>query len=475
METSVWVTGLQPPIDEEELAAFFNTKTEVSQIYVPDYDHSSECCVKFQNSRSVSRALNFDGHVLNGNVISVQLLNSEQRAKVQELGEERSDTDVKSLAETISGLSRDKLAELLTLVGSDTLLVKDNTFPNSTSRESFSDGHNDFSLRPLKRESTASGTRLDDEEYSHRLRDRDGPFSTESFTKHREYNHSDLKQELNVMPPRENPRNTERQWTPDLAAHTVPYGSMCRLSQFSGDDGKGEVPYQQWRHEVRSLIIEGYPNNSILLALRKSLKGTASDALLNLGEGVSPQAILRKFDASFGNILSTETLLEDFFSTSQRSSESVVSWSCRIESILARAQQKGAQIGNPDNVLRAKFYRGLRDFRLRDSIRHHFDNGAAFSQLLQSARQMEHELEVFKSKPLARSSAQEVDNDLGQKINTLTKLVESLNRRMDAMDRKRESSDRRPICFFCKEEGHIQRRCPNKPGNGDRPTPRGGR
>lgn len=73
------------------------------------------------------------------------------------------------------------------------------------------------------------------------------------------------------------------------------------------EDIKGEVTYKQERHEVRSLTVEGSPKYVVLQAIRKSVRKTAADALMNLGEHEGPQDVLKKFDASFGIILTSET------------------------------------------------------------------------------------------------------------------------------------------------------------------------
>ena len=115
-----------------------------------------------------------------------------------------------------------------------------------------------------------------------------------------------------------------------LSASHIPH--VPRLSVFSGD-GK-DVSYEQWRFEVRSMIHEGlYPTPAILHAVRRSVKGIAANTVLHLGESVSLDAILEKFDHVFGNILSAEMLLEQFYAAKQKSGEDITAWACRLEDL----------------------------------------------------------------------------------------------------------------------------------------------
>ena len=76
-----------------------------------------------------------------------------------------------------------------------------------------------------------------------------------------------------------------------------------------------------------------YPEAIILQAVRRSLRGTAADILLHLGETVSVDEVLGKFEKVFGNILPPEAILEKFFSAKQIDGERVVTWACRLEDI----------------------------------------------------------------------------------------------------------------------------------------------
>ena len=49
---------------------------------------------------------------------------------------------------------------------------------------------------------------------------------------------------------------------------------------FFGEDGKGEVTYQTWKYEIECLKQEKkYPEDQILLAIRRAAKGEAANIL----------------------------------------------------------------------------------------------------------------------------------------------------------------------------------------------------
>ncbi|KAH3876242.1 hypothetical protein DPMN_000079 [Dreissena polymorpha] len=58
-----------------------------------------------------------------------------------------------------------------------------------------------------------------------------------------------------------------------------------RISLFYGEPGKGEVSYRAWRYEVNCLIKDKtYSHASMLLGIRRSLRGEAADMVMRLGE-----------------------------------------------------------------------------------------------------------------------------------------------------------------------------------------------
>ena len=87
-----------------------------------------------------------------------------------------------------------------------------------------------------------------------------------------------------------------------------------KLPPFSGGDNKGEASFSQWKYELKCLMRDPlYQESTVLQSVRRSLKGTAAGVLLHLGEKASLAGVLEKFEIVFGDVLSTEQILENIF------------------------------------------------------------------------------------------------------------------------------------------------------------------
>lgn len=79
--------------------------------------------------------------------------------------------------------------------------------------------------------------------------------------------------------------------------------NVPRIPQFSGDEPpqKGDVSYKEWRFLVQCLV--GDPDikpNLLIQSIRRSLRGTAKNMLIPLGEKATVKQILSKLDVLFG-------------------------------------------------------------------------------------------------------------------------------------------------------------------------------
>ena len=251
---------------------------------------------------------------------------------------------------------------------------------------------------------------------------------------------------------------------------------------FSGDQGK-DASYQQWRNEVVCLMNEGHPTPNILQGIRRSLKGTAADALLNTGEDTTPQKIVKKFDVIFGDALSSEALLEEYYTARQKEGEPAAVWGCRLESVMNKVHRRGYLSANIAEMLRTKFWSGLRDERVKNAIRHKFDANQDFVSLLHAARCVEVE-SVRDDQPDAQKPK---TNHQTAKVNvqqtpTLESRFEDLLREMSAMRTEfRDFRQREPTpqmderaqlrqrlrstgsCFYCHDPGHFIADCTKRP------------
>ena len=166
--------------------------------------------------------------------------------------------------------------------------------------------------------------------------------------------------------------------------------AAIKLPTFSGD-GKGEVPYKQWRYQVRCLTDEGHHSHSAIMHLiRQSVRGTAAGILMYLGPQVNLEVVLLKLDSVFGPAYTAHQLKDNFHAARQRLDESTVSWYCRLQNLMGQLKE----VKPPDDeedLLRSKFFYGLVDKELRDSIRPDFNNGKTFDELFLAAKAVTNE------------------------------------------------------------------------------------
>ena len=66
-----------------------------------------------------------------------------------------------------------------------------------------------------------------------------------------------------------------------------------------------------------------YTDASVMQAIRQSVRGTAANLLVCLGEECDAFAVLAKFDGVFGNVYSSDQLLHEFYLAEQKSGEEV--------------------------------------------------------------------------------------------------------------------------------------------------------
>ena len=266
-----------------------------------------------------------------------------------------------------------------------------------------------------------------------------------------------------------------------------------RLPTFSGDDGnKGDVGFRRWKYEVKSLLHEGHSDATVLQSMRRSLRGTAADVLTWMSEDVTPTDILGKLDGLFGDVLTGESLLQQFYSERQKADESVAVWGCRLESLVANAIEKGKISPSAKNdMLKSKFWVDLYDDRLKNATRHKYDSIDDFAELCIAVRAIEHELaegDKHKRKPsLGKVQSHQMTNS-GAAVSKesekteqqlILEKLELLSTRMDKLEtipQRRSRTTHKPrraqqhlrvaqvICYRCGKEGHVALGCrsPNK-------------
>lgn len=254
-----------------------------------------------------------------------------------------------------------------------------------------------------------------------------------------------------------------------------------RISQFSGDAGK-DVSYAQWQFEVRGLQRDGNYSEALMLqAVRRSLRGTATEVLLHLGEDVKLNNVVSKFNLVFGNILPADTILEQFYTARQRDTETAATWACRLEDLMAQLRVKDAMVTAGDtakSMLHSKFYSGLRSGILRNALRHKYDAGDSFEDLLMAARVAELEEQSEKKTTAKVHQATAVDSDMTKKLDQVLAGPDEVRKRLDKLEQDKKTSPSGPSqgesggqnqqkpntfrgkCYKCGEPGHPKWRCP---------------
>jgi hypothetical protein len=135
------------------------------------------------------------------------------------------------------------------------------------------------------------------------------------------------------------------------------------------------------------LIIEQY--------IRNSIKGQTRNILLTLPESASPIHIIDKLEGIYSNVYSSDTLLLSFYDEKQMNGQSVAEYGMKLEYILQKVYDTGIFIPQVrNNMIRAKFWSGLRDPELKNATRYNYDIIKNFDELRKEVRAVELELEI---------------------------------------------------------------------------------
>ncbi|VDH97527.1 Hypothetical predicted protein [Mytilus galloprovincialis] len=165
-----------------------------------------------------------------------------------------------------------------------------------------------------------------------------------------------------------------------------------RISNFSGNEPKsGDTTYELWKQEVKLLMKQSYEKEAILNAVRRSLRGEAGYAAMRLDLDASVEEVIHKLDSIYGNVDKKEELLAEFYGSRQKEDETVTSWSCRLESLMGQAVERGI-VGRQDvdGMLHSMLWTGLRT-SLKDISGHKYDTIKKFDSLRVALRQIEND------------------------------------------------------------------------------------
>ena len=213
-----------------------------------------------------------------------------------------------------------------------------------------------------------------------------------------------------------------------------------KFAMFSGEGQKNEPSYAQWRSEVHSVWRSGiYQDAMVMTTVRRSLRGRAADVLLAMGSEVSVQQLLEKFDVRFGDVRPSDMTLEQFFTARQLPTESVSAWGCRLEDLLSRVTDSRSAAA-ARTMLRSRYWSGLYSDKIRNALRHHFDEGADFEALLRQARITEQEPSGATVQQAVAFQSQDKLDAILKQLTELTTRVQTLETKLAGMERPSTSS-----------------------------------
>lgn len=208
-----------------------------------------------------------------------------------------------------------------------------------------------------------------------------------------------------------------------------------RIPIFSGEE-KSEVSFDVWKYEVKCIIREkNYTDTILVQSIRGSLKGKARSLLLSISDNATPTQIIDKLEGVYGNVFSSEALLQQFYSENQQPNQSVAEYGMKLESIIQLAVEKGQINAQAKNeMLRSKFWSGLRDPLLKNASRYKYDTIKDFDQLRKEIRSIELDLSNYSKSSTESKVIQQANVAQSDKLDELLKTLQSLNKRMESVE-----------------------------------------
>lgn len=242
----------------------------------------------------------------------------------------------------------------------------------------------------------------------------------------------------------------------------------------SGDTSKAQPSFRVWKFECDDL--RGmFGEREVKRAIHRSVSGNAAKVLMRLGTNATVSQILNKFELIFGSVGNTEHLLAEFYTSQQKTSETVADWACRLEDTLCHPQLSSLSATQKNEMLKTKFFHGLVHEQIRNALRHRLADGT-YDELLILARQAEEEQSVKKvvSKVQTTDPVLAKMEELQKSLLELTGKVKQIEEkvRQPGPPRKAptqaasndQASSSQPACnlrcYYCKQLGHVKRNCP---------------
>ena len=191
----------------------------------------------------------------------------------------------------------------------------------------------------------------------------------------------------------------------------------CKVNRFSGIDPvpKSESSFEEWKIEIECMMSSKmYPDHVINQALRNSLTGQAGTVAVTLGPKVTCQEIIDKLESVFGNVATGASVMQEFYTASQKVDESVTLWGIRIEQIVQRAVEKGYISPDQKNImLKDRFWWYLYDDDLRNTTKIYYVQTDSFDLLRRKVKAEEYAMTVHNRSKLPPPVKNIFDTTLG--------------------------------------------------------------
>ena len=143
-----------------------------------------------------------------------------------------------------------------------------------------------------------------------------------------------------------------------------------------------------------------------------------------------------KLENEFGNVASGQTIMKEFYTATQKETESVNEWGLRLEEIFQRAIEKGkAREVERDTTLREQFWKSPRSERLKNATRVKYESLKSFEQLRKAVRAEENEMKLATNiaqqqarTQIKSEKTETVQEEKEDKLDLILKRIEALER-----------------------------------------------
>ena len=251
--------------------------------------------------------------------------------------------------------------------------------------------------------------------------------------------------------------------------HDNPFApsAVPKVKTFSGETPtpKGEVSYEQWRHEI-VCIREVYPVQTAMEGVRRSLRGQAADMVRYLGPTATVGDVVDKLDVIYGRIATLDVLMQDFYSLVQGKGEKVSNFVSRLEGAMNHIRQlhpgrvKEVEVAQH---MRERFFHGMHK-GLRNSVRFIYEGSDAdYYQLMRAARKTESEGTEVRAH--ATTVVPELVAGIQQTSTPLTHPSNGNRSQETGGFRRATNTSTVPLdkqCYKCSGWGHFKSECPTR-------------